>query len=160
MGHIARSSLTSAVLSSVLALTACAGHAFGTPSTVSDFSAAVPLNTTYSFKVQNDTDYEVTMQTFDEECMIRTLGGKIAPHKTQDVEVETKTAQSCESHKDSYFTTSFSKRGPGDYVNYRFVKHIFTSWKLEHRHDGPHAALSVDLTNEFALTRVKIYKPG
>jgi hypothetical protein len=160
MWLITRCFITSTVLSSVLAFTGCAGHAFGTPSTGSEFSAAVSLNTSYSFKVQNDTDSEVTLKTFEEECMIRTLGGKIAPNKTQDVEVETKTGQGCESHKQSYFTTKFSKMSRGDYADYRFVKRTLSPWKLEHRDHGPTAKFSVELTNEFTFTRVKIYKHG
>ncbi|HEV3091552.1 MAG TPA: hypothetical protein VGX91_08965 [Candidatus Cybelea sp.] len=158
MWHIARNSVTSAALLSALALPGCAEHAFATASTGSEFSAAVPLNTTYSFKVENDTDSEVTLQTFDTECMIKTLGGKIGAHKTQAADVETKTGQGCEGLKESTFTTSFSKSGRGDYVEYRFVKRTLSSWKIEHRHSGPNSTLSVDLTNGFADTRVKIYK--
>jgi hypothetical protein len=152
------SSVSSAVLLSVLALTACAGSTIGAPSTRPGSYAAVPMNATYRFKVLNDTDYDVTMRTFDEGCMLKTLGGEISPHTTQHVDVETKTGQTCESHKESYFTTSFSKKGPGDYVNYRFVKRTLSSWKLEHGHSGPRSILAVELTNELTYSLVKIYK--
>ncbi len=157
MLHVVRGSVASVVLLSVLGLTGCVGST-GAPSIQSESSAAVPMNTTYRFKVLNDTNYDVTLRTFEEECMLKTLGGEISPHKTQHVDVETKTGQSCESHKESYFTTSFSKKGPGDYVDYRFVKRTLSSWKLEHRHSGPRSTLAVELTNELTYSLVRIYK--
>lgn len=160
MLRVLRGSLGSAVLLSGLALTGCAGSAIGTPGARSDSSVGVPMNTTYRFKVFNNTDYDVSLRTFEEECMAKTLGGEISPHTTEHVDVETMTGPGCESRKESYFTTSFSKKGPGDYVNYRFVKRTLSSWKLEHRHSGPHSILVVELKNELTYTLVRIYKPG
>ena len=146
-------------LSATVVLTGCGGNAVGMPSTA-ESSAAIPLDATYTFTVQNDTDSDVALQTFDEQCMIKTLDGKVAPHKVAGFHVETKTGQGCEATKESYFETTFSKNRAGDYANYRFVKRTLSPWRLEHRHHGPRANFSVELTNEFRFTSVRIYKHG